>query len=59
MPNIDYCTRCDRVVNERYDPGCYDLFGVCLCKACREWARDEAKSSANTRPLSPHSILSR
>jgi hypothetical protein len=38
MQNIDYFTRCDCVVNERYDPECYDLYGDCMCKACREWA---------------------
>ena len=49
MDNVDFCTRCECVVNERSDPGCYDVAGVCLCKACREWARDKADSATNSR----------
>ncbi len=50
MDNIDFCARCECVVNKRYDPACYDVSGVCLCKACREWALNKAKSLPDTHP---------
>lgn len=47
---IDYCVRCGRIVDEKYDQMCYDLHGVCLCKECRIWARAVTPSAK-----APHS----
>jgi hypothetical protein len=50
MANIDYCSRCDCVVNEDYDPSYAFFYGVCMCMACREWAlrKDEKPNRQNS-----------
>ena len=48
---IDYCVRCGRIVDEKYDQMCYDVHGVCLCKECRIWARAVTSSAKAPRSI--------
>jgi hypothetical protein len=48
---VDYCTRCSRAVNTESDRSCYDSYGVCICRGCREQAKLIQARAASTGKL--------